>query len=408
MATMTFLAEQTGFYSGAPLSQGQTITLCQQLESMIRELQGQSAALRQDLTNTEDNVFQLRTGLTSTNASVQGLQEGFTSTSNNLDLMKKDFGRAVNKVNKLGTSMESAVEVCNNLRESNKKLFSEVALLRQGHAGLIQQINGVASLADTTKTHITHDLSEQLNIANACIKGLKEDLERTKSGVSELREGFRCSNQKLQGLHDDLTKANMFASSLDQRLNETGTQLKGARQNLSETSSVALKNHEDHKLTKKTLHSTQEAVKKCGFHVRMVNETLDAAIQKLDSTSDTAQKNGSVLSQFKDVLDKTRNEVRSLKEDYMVISETTMFLKTTLHDTEATVKCVQASLQETNSMVLPNLCLDNGARPWSTCSDRCGRKSAMSRMSPKTNRSVYSPIQSQSPDFENGDSFMFP
>jgi len=284
----TLLAGDSGHYSYAPLSQGQTMSICQHLESMIRELRSQFGEMRRDLTNTDSTMAQVRNSLGSTNASVQGLQEAQVVSTNAVDTLKRDVDRTGNKVNKLGVNLESVADVCNSLKESQKVMKISYQQLKQGLATLTERANHVDKVLESSQAGIHTELREQLQHAMVGIKGLRDDHQCTKSSTQELREGLRSTNGRVQGLGEDINKITTHAGLMEHRLGEACVNLKATRQSLAETNAVALKSHEDHRQTKANLGFTQEGVKKCASHVKQLHEAVDLATTKLNNTQDQA------------------------------------------------------------------------------------------------------------------------
>jgi len=389
----TLLAGDSGHYSYAPLSQGQTMSICQHLESMIRELRSQFGEMRRDLTNTDSTMAQVRNSLGSTNASVQGLQEAQVVSTNAVDTLKRDVDRTGNKVNKLGVNLESVADVCNSLKESQKVMKISYQQLKQGLATLTERANHVDKVLESSQAGIHTELREQLQHAMVGIKGLRDDHQCTKSSTQELREGLRSTNGRVQGLGEDINKITTHAGLMEHRLGEACVNLKATRQSLAETNAVALKSHEDHRQTKANLGFTQEGVKKCASHVKQLHEAVDLATTKLNNTQDQVQRTIATVAYSKELIDATVSQVRSLRDDHEMVSAATMSLRAGLQDTAATMQSVQADLREANQLVLPNLRLDI-TRPFSVTSDRSmeGRKtsSRLGKRSPHAN-SVHSP-----------------
>lgn len=397
------LAGDSGHHTYAPLSHAQTLSICQHLESMIRDLQGQTAELRRDLGQTDGCVAQLRTSLGGTNAAVQSLQDGQVSANNAIETVKKELVRTGNKINKLGQGLEQVTEACASVREAHKVTDTTVAMMKQDASSLTERTNYLQKSLEISIQGDSAEQKEQLNSALMSIKVLRADLERTKSGQQEQQEGLRHTNANVQALNDEIAKTNTVTGMIDQRLTEAYTNLKATRQNLAETNAVALRMHEDHKNTKSQLVTTQDGVKKCANHVKQVQETLDGTVTKLHNNIDQSQRTAAGLVQARDMLEKTKAQVCGLNEAHEMVSATTMSLQARLEDTHATVQSVKAGLRETNSVVLPNLRMDV-TRPWSTLSDNSTQRRLMTR-SP-VNKKSPSPGISGMLESEQGDPFM--
>merc|ERR1712139_394006 len=84
------------------------------------------------------------------------------------------------------------------------------------------------------------------------------------------------------------------------------------------------------------------------------------------------------FAHFRDVLEKTNSNVRSLREGHEMVNATTRALQAQLEDTHAIAQSVKAGLKETNSVLLPNLTMDNvsplsmGANPQHVAAGKTG------------------------------------
>merc|ERR1719171_950446 len=65
------------------------------------------------------------------------------------------------------------------------------------------------------------------------------------------------------------------------------------------------------------------------------------------------------VGQQRSILEQTNSNVRGLRENYDMVNATTRALQAHLEDTHALCQAVKAGLKETNSVVLPNLSMDN-------------------------------------------------
>jgi len=400
----TLLTGESGHHTYAPLSHAQTLSICQHLENMIRELQTKTEELRRDLGHTDVNVAQLRTALGSTNAAVHTLQEGHVNSNNPIETLKKEQVRTGNKINKLGMGLEQVTEAVAGIRESNKVTDTSAAMLKQDFVALTERTNFLQKSLETNIAGDSAEQKEQLGTCIMAIKAIRQDLEKTKSGGQETKENLRITNGNLHTLNDEIAKANTVTGLIDQRLSEAYTNLKATRQNLAETNAVALRIHEDHKNTKSQLAATQEGVKKCSSHVKQVHEGLENTITKLHNNMEQAQKTHAGLIHTRDMLEKTRHQVNGLNEAHEMVSATTMSLQARLEDTHATVQSVKAGLKDTNSVVLPNLRMDF-TRPWSTLSDNSTQRKLSAR-SPLKKSPPTSPGVSGMLESEQGDPFM--
>lgn len=361
------LKGESGHHTYAPLSHSQTLSICQHLEQLIRELQASNQELRRDLTHAEREIVQVRDGLGGTNSLVAALQDGLQKADVAIDNLKKDQARTGNKVNKLGLGLEQCGENGTKLGEINQVTNAHLHNTRSEVNSLTDRVNDIQTKIETNVNNDTSQLKEILAQANTAIKNLRDDAERQRAQQQEQREALRLAGGRLQGLGDDLTKTNANSHVLEQRVQGLQGSLKTTQQGLQETNAVALKIHEDHKNTKAQLGATQDNLKKCTAAVKKAHEGLDMTAQKLHDTHDQLQKTVTGLAQTKSNLERTTHQVHSLNDSHDMLSSNTAQMRLHLEDTSAMVSAVKAGLKETNSIVLPNLQMESN-RPWSLMS----------------------------------------
>jgi chromosome segregation ATPase len=341
----------------APLSHGQTLSVCQHLQALITQLQSQYNELRRDLKQTDDNVGALRAGLGNTNAAVHTNQENMQAMGAVIDGMKKDMGRTNVNVQKLQVGLEMTNENVAALREGAKVTNTNIQELRTANADNVRHIGLLREDVEKNVHGEISTLKDNLSKTNLALTNCRDDLEATKNKFNEFKEGLRKVD--VQGVKDDLAKTNTVVAMLEQRIHEGQLNLKATRQNLEETNSVTLKIHEDHENTKAQLGDCMGGLKKCSAHVKQLHEGHENLFVKMSNTESKLESTVAGLGHQRQVLDQTNSNVRALRENYDMVNSTTRALQAHLEDTYALAQAVKAGLKETNSVVLPNLSMDN-------------------------------------------------
>eukprot|EP00746_Dinoflagellata_sp_MGD_P162743 gnl/MRDRNA2_/MRDRNA2_90439_c0_seq1.p1 gnl/MRDRNA2_/MRDRNA2_90439_c0~~gnl/MRDRNA2_/MRDRNA2_90439_c0_seq1.p1 ORF type:complete len:427 (-),score=97.63 gnl/MRDRNA2_/MRDRNA2_90439_c0_seq1:62-1279(-) len=341
----------------APLSHGQTLQVCQHLQALITQLQSQHNELRRDLKQTNDNVGALRAGLGNTNAAVHTVQENMQNMNTMMDGVKKELGRTNVNVQKLQVGLEMTNENVSALREASKVTNTNIQELRTANAEGIRQLGVLREDVEKNCHGEINELKDKLSKTNLELTTTRDDLEATKNKFHEFKDGMRRID--VQGVKDDLAKTNTVVHMLEQRICEGQLNLKATRQNLEETNSVTLKIHEDHENTKAQLNDCSGGLKRCSAHVKSLIEGHEHLTVKMSNAESKLESTAAGLGYQRGVLDQTNSNVRSLRENYDMANATMRALQTHLEDTYALCQALKAGLKETNSIVLPNLSMDN-------------------------------------------------
>jgi len=374
----TLLAGESSLHNYAPPSHGQVLAMCQHLESLIRDVQTQTAELRRDYGHADNTIGTLKAQLGETKNGYQHLQDGQHAMAVSVDSLKKDLGRTSAKIGRLGSGLESLQEDISSCREASKVANAHFNVTKQDVGHLQDRVNAIQVQLEKEQASDNSYLKEQIGLAGAAVRDLRQDHEKTKGHLQDHAQAIRATNTSIQRVSDELSRTNTHANMLETRIGEQVQGLKHTKQHLAETNTVALKLHEEHKGTKASLSVTQEAVKKVNVHVKQVNDALDSTSQRVLNNHELLSRTTAGLGEARDTLERTRVQVSTLDHAQQVLTAQTATLQDALEDTTANLHLVKASLKETNSIVLPNLRLDTG-RPWSMQSLERDRNSPGSR-----------------------------
>mmetsp|Transcript_64629 Transcript_64629/g.185914 ORF Transcript_64629/g.185914 Transcript_64629/m.185914 type:complete len:407 (-) Transcript_64629:152-1372(-) len=362
------LSGESQHLSYAPLSHGQTLSICHHLESLIQELQGQSVELRRDLDHAKGTIEAMRQSCGSTDAAVQGLQEGLHNTNDAVGTLKKDAKRTSEKLGKVAAGMESNRELVVQQREAMKINSAELQGQRRDFDLLVVRVNQLQQVIEKSLATSTDELWTEVKQAQLIIKNLQGESERTKAALQEQREKLRSTNGNLQALSDREQRLEAFTSSLEKRTGETVVALKATRAELGEAGTGLAQLSEEHKHTRSLLAGSADVIKKNGLSLRKLHENLDSNNTKLSQAGDTLQRTSAGLQSTKEAHDKTSSQLRSLAEAHEMLYNSHSTMKSNYEHTHASLQSVKENLKMTNALVLPNLHLDTprspGNQPW--------------------------------------------
>lgn len=355
-----FLEGKTDHATFAPLSHAQTLQISRHLQDQITQLNGQLQEVTRGLRHATDGVQHVRDSLGETNLNVQALQDGARDTNASVDATRKELGRTNSVVQKLQAGLETSNEGINSLREGQKMANASLQRLGQDLARTTTLAN---SLQDALQKRVIIDIGElrdELSKTNLHVNNLRTDQDETKAALAEEKENIRANNLATQGVRDDLNKTNTVVHILETRLADTSGSLKATRQSFEDLNNVVLKMHEEAERTKVQVSHALSGMSDVAGHTKDVHDHLNQAVLGL-STAETKLDNAvKALDTTRQGLQQTQAEVKSQGDAQDVAKKQLAVLTERLQDVAVTALQVKAGLNETNSLVLPNLDLSRG------------------------------------------------
>jgi len=354
-----FLNGEGGHASFAPLSQSQTLQICQHLHELIRQLQAQVGTAQTGLGRSEEAIATLREGLSNTNAGVLTLQESLSHTNNVVDGLRKEQGRINISGNKATEGLEEAQESIEALIEAQRLTNTKVLKVS---TDLDQNVATTKEVQTDVEHRIGHNfekLQDKVGRLDLKLEQLTEYDELDKITAQEQKEALRRTDVFAQLVRDDLTKTSTVVHMIEGRLQERGKGMQDTQNHLAETNKVMLKLHEDQQHSKAAFEELKQGCKKMNGHVGQVHEVLDSTVKALSRLEDRVDDTVVNLDRTRVGVEQAKCNVQGLQETQQIAQASLKNLAEDLAETSCATQQVKAGLRETQAIVLPNLQMDH-------------------------------------------------
>jgi len=363
----------------APLSHGQTVSMCKHLEEQIQMLTAKVGDLQMELGKTNDGVSAVRNathdlhskfgfqdtggGLDPEKAKLgmQSMVDNLSKTAADLEQTRKDMGRTNNDVKKLQVAVDNSQENIAALHQGQK--VNNVNL-QKVVTDLAQTTDVTANLRSVIEKRVLQDiekLRDELSKTNLKVSQLREDTEQNRSTLHQHKEELRSQNTGLQALRDELAKSNTHIQLTAQRFVEMDRRLKDTKMHLDDTHAAMLRLSEDHDTVAGNVTDCQGNLRKVTAHVKQVQDGLEKTSSDLHTTRGQLGSTIGVLDSTRQHLEQTKLTVRTLKEGHEIVNAKQNVLAGQLEATQMIAHETKKVLNQTNNLVLPNLNIDTGS-----------------------------------------------
>jgi len=352
------LEGSTSHQSYAPLSQRQTLAIAKHLSEQIEELKMQVSGLQDTCGGSGDVVKNLQEGLSKTNMSLRDLQDGHDKLSTVVDSQKKDLGRTNARVTKLHTGLQTAMEKVEGLQEAATISSTNFKAMMSSLAQTTATAHAVREDVELRIGTKFEKLQDMVGRLDHDLASLREYDELDKVAAQEQKQEMRATNAVVQAVKDDLAKTNTVCQMFEQRLSDAAQSLKETRSGSEACNNMVLVLKEDHEATKSDVTEVRDSARRVGTKAKQVNDGLEnmvAEARALQCRLNTACKD---LSTARQQLTTTQSTVQGLQEGQQMMSVKMQGLQMKLGEVQQVSQATANTVKETNSILLPNLFLD--------------------------------------------------
>lgn len=340
----------------APLSTGQSVAISQHLQGQLDQLHLGFEELQQQLQKLGGHTQSLRGDLGKTKTSVHSLKDGFASLMSVVDNTNKDLGRTNAAVGQLQEGLESTMGKLSIFEEQHA---SDHRSLQRVEKELTRTVGLAQSNQDTIEKRIFPEcatLRGDLGKTNASVGCIRADLDKLRLQLSEDGDGFKSLKQAFGVLRSDLAKTVAALHHRDQRLTQIASEFKDTQQRVLDLEGLAKHTRGDLDNTKGHLSTTQGTVGKLVLQGTQLVEDVGKCQKKLSSAQARLDSTCGVVNTLGQTTQKLCNRVGILEEriEGRGIEQIHNILRE-LAEVSRLAKDVKTGLEDTNSLVLPNL-----------------------------------------------------
>lgn len=353
------LGGQTDHSSFAPLSQAQTIAICQHLQQEIRGVEQQLTEVQRDVGHTNEHVQALRDKAVASSDDVHNLQVGLAVQEASLEKLAKEHARTGASVAELQVSDSASKDKLTVLDEAKKMSDTRQDAVNRT---LLQATEERKALQAAIDEMVNKDFKElQKEFANMCLSLTQVTSEQAATAhfARQNRDSLRDARNDITECFNEVKRSNTVTNILENRLASTA---KGVKQNFSKCSEIQdqmMKITECYEQTKYRVGDSESAIKAVSDANKATQHELEERTRELEALTDKVTQALKVLEDEQMSAAEMRqqlNAVRSSCEKSMRgIQQTQLELK----ELESTTSQVRAGLKEQSAMLLPNIHLDS-------------------------------------------------
>lgn len=353
------LGGQTDHQSFAPLSQAQTIAICQHLQQEIRGVEQQLSETQRDVGHLNEHVQGLRDRATVSHDDLHSLQVGLAVQEANLEKLAKEHARTGASVAELQVSDSASRDKLTILDEAKKMSDTRQDAVNRT---LLQATEERKALQATIDKMLNEDFKElQKEFANMCLSLTQVTSEQAAAGqfARQTRDAVRDARSDITECFNEVKKASTVTSILEGRLASTA---RGVKQNFSRSSELQdqmLKITECYEQTKYRVGDSETAIKAVSDANKATQRELEDRTHDLEALTDRVTQVVKTLEDEQMSTEDMRHQLNVLRssceKSMRGIQQTQLELK----ELESTTSQVRAGLKEQSAMLLPNIHLDS-------------------------------------------------
>jgi len=365
MSTMEeIMAGRTEHKAFAPLSGAQTLELARQLREETRLVQAGLEDLRREFAETAAAVTSLQHGSKDMTAAIHTVQEGIGATNKKLDKTKTELGQTDGKVRSIKAEFDTAAAKLERVLDGQEHMNTRMEALLRDNSDHQKWLTKLQHDLDKNFEGDKSDRGEFEEVAGKLFRGQEQAmkfLEDAKAGQAALEGGLR----KVGG---DLDKTVVFIQNIEERLNGAGKNLKSMAAELKDTTTKSQQLEEDHDRTKNSLSEVQGNTRKLLTQTDKLEEGLRSTTADLQSAQKQLNGAQAALTIQNGKLQSAEHEVKRLGEGHKSTGNLLRVVQQRLEETHHVAQAVKDGLNQTNSLVLPNIHLDAGVSSMGTMS----------------------------------------
>jgi chromosome segregation ATPase len=341
----------------APLSTEQTRAICKHLQAQMDDLQSKIHGLDKErgVTNTLHN--NLMHDVAQDRARVDDMQRALDATRLDLAGTNKELQQLRANDQRLRSDLDDTKNKVGQLLDDHK---TEQLALRTAD-GLER--------TDATLKHV-RDMMESKVVPN--VDGFREDLSKVESDLNALRQicdqmkadaksqrdDLRATDAIARDVANNLAKPDSPMEEFKQEANEFKKKLASMQKALEGTRNGLLKLQDNQVRVASAVGDLQGGIKGLNDEARSQKDSIHTAERNLGSNQDQIQAAVVDLRSLKDALARHDTVIGKLKSSVGLLTAKTDQVTEQLEHTDSIARGTRKGLDQTNSVVLPNLALD--------------------------------------------------
>merc|ERR1712137_828712 len=160
-------------------------------------------------------------------------------------------------------------------------------------------------------------------------------------------------------LGNDIERITCHSNNLEDRIKQISENMKTMGQQLAETADRSTKVEEDHTRLKASVNDTRGKTQSLATMSAALSDELKGTIGKCNATQDKLDGTNAVLKSHHAKLQNAEQEVKRLSDEGRAVGQLLRSVQHGLEVTHSVAQSAKSGLAETNSLILPNIAMDN-------------------------------------------------
>jgi len=342
----------------APLSTEQTRAICKHLQVQVDDLRSKFLGLEKEKDLANGLHSNLTQDVGQDRARLNNLKSSLDATNLELEGAKKEIQRAKANSQRLRSDLENTNHDLSKLTDHHHKTEA----LALGTAdGLDRTNKTLKQLRDLVEGKVMPDvekLREELRKTDYDVNTLKATCEQLKTDAKTQLDSLRGTHAMARSIADNLAKTDSAVAQLAQKTNDLGKNLVSTQKTLDGTRNGLLKLQDNQVRTATAVGDLQNGVKKLNDDSRMHKEILNNTTTNLGGSQDELHQAVGDLGAAKNAVNRLEAMIVRLRTDHEQLGGKTNELAMQLEQTDSLARSAKKGLDQTNSVVLPNLAMD--------------------------------------------------
>jgi len=342
----------------APLSTEQTRSIAKHLQVQLDDLRAKFHNLEKEKDLANGLHGNLSKDVDQDRARVNDLKSSLAATQLELDGAKKEIQQGKANAQRLRADLENTNHNLSQLRDSHHKT-DQLAL---GTADGLERTNKtLKQLRDLVEGKVMPDvdkLREELRKTEYDVNALKAGVEQLKADAKTQLDSLRGTHAMARNIADNLAKTDSSVDALAQKTNDLGRSLVGTQKNLDGTRNGLLKLQDNQVRTASAVGDLQGGLKRLNDDARVHKDYLSNTAANLGASQGDLEHAVSDLRDARDALARQEAMISRLKSNLEHLAGKCDQMDRQLEQTDLIALATKKGLDQTNSVVLPNLAMD--------------------------------------------------
>jgi chromosome segregation ATPase len=344
--------------SFAPLSHNQTLQICKHLQSLVTALDGKVDEFREDHKTLDAKVNRLTASVNETDSAMNNMKESMAEHRKSVDHLQNEFRQVNAGISYVHKGLDQTNDSVSSLRDGLKVTNTNATAFKTDLGELKTRIKVLEKQMANDSSGELFKLFEGQSVLKQAVQRLTEESAQTKSGMEGTKDFLMSTTRELSDTQQVLGRTEKAVLGLEEMLQQAQQDMKSTRTSLEETNAIVIKVHDDHESVKTTLKGYSKGLHDHNARFHKHQMELEKAAHGLERMRGDLSQTDAKLATNAQAVQNTANHVQSLREGFQMHAVSIADVTRGIEHVGGVAQQAKAQIQETNSLLLPNLQLE--------------------------------------------------